>query len=322
MFEERNIKAFAFFNNKNTIIDFINNKNIKYIIFSCLNGHAINYINYIKQNISFNTYIFALRDGMWNLKQLNVKNSITSEISKGHDLIEKYIMSNYEKKHLKNTLRGYEKIITFNGFPQLDYCKFKKKNNDNRDILFVNNYDQINLWRLDKNPDLIQKTIQEYYYYISFLSDYCKKNNYNLLIKLKHNGRDIFNYITQNTKIKKIHNLSHVKVLDKENIYDYINSKIILIQGYSTFYLESLSVNNSVILCQNYKICDSLESDKFDLLKSKNTDELKVILDNIDSLINENYIKNIEEYKNYLEINDNNICNKILNTILNKYINE
>ena len=299
MFSNRKKSNYFFYDNISSILDIINTKKIKCIFFSCLNKYESVLLE-IKSKIPFKTFIFALRDGMWNFKQLDVINKyFNKQIIEHDEFIENYIMSNYEKRNLNNKIIGYDKIISFNSFPQLDYCRFIKENNrgkkNRKNILFVNNYDQINLWGMDKNENLQKEIVKEYLYYISFLSKYCINNNYDLIIKIKHNFRHVYNKIASNSDIVKIHNLPYVYVLDKENIYDYINSEIILIQGYSTFYLESLSVNSNVILCQNYKICDSLESDKFNLLKSKNTEELKFILDNIDSLINKKYIDNIND---------------------------
>jgi len=323
MFLKKKKTNYSFYNDISSIIELINEKKIKYIFFSCLNKYETVLLE-IKKKILFKTFIFALRDGMWNFKQLNVINKTKKEIIKYNKFIEKYIMSNYEKRNLNNEIVGFNKIISFEGFPQLDYCRFIKDNfNDNKckkNILFVNNYDQINLWGMNKNQNLINETVKEYLYYISFLSKYCSDNNYNLIIKIKHNFRHVYNKILNNPDIIKVHNLPHVYILDKENIYDYLDSHIILIQGYSTFYLESLSVNSNVILCQNYKICDSLESDKFNLLKSKNIEELKFILYNINNLINKTYINNINNYKKYLQIKKNNICKEIEKYIFNNYV--
>jgi len=107
-----------------------------------------------------------------------------------------------------------------------------------------------------------------------------------------------------NKKIKFIHSQPHVYILDSENIYDYIHANYILIQGYSTFYIESLMVNNNVIICQYTKICDSLETDQFNLLKSKNINELQYILDNINSIVDKEYIERIDKYKKYIGLSD------------------
>lgn len=317
--KESNIKKYYLINDydkfiKETINYLKNNNNIKYLFLCLINNEILPVLKYAK---SIGINIYYIHHGLWNKTQLNVINNNNKIVMK-YELVDHIIITNHEKSKLTN-VSDKNKLVGFNGMLQLDYVinkkQFKLKPGKKKNLLFVNNYDQINLW--GKNNSKNKDIINDYIYHISFLCDWCKNNNVNFYIKIKHNFRYIYDSMCRNTKIINIHKQSHVYLLDKENIYDYINADYILIQGYSTFYIESLLVNYNVIICQYMKICDSLETDQFNLLKSKNKEELKYILDNLNKLIDNKYILQIKKYINFFGLDDNlNIKKYILNHCL------
>lgn len=164
----------------------------------------------------------------------------------------------YDKAPMLRNTNLKDKNIVATGLSQFDnlYCVLRDNGFEatesqyDKTILFAGGYMILS----EKNKYVPRK---EYYSYVKYLAEVCNKNNWKLLIKpraddlsfLKQNVKNIpwtKQYVDMYANITKSENIT---LLDSDsNIYEYFNSDVVILDGWSTVEIETCLANVPTIV--------------------------------------------------------------------------
>ena len=166
-----------------------------------------------------------------------------------------------------------QQITTIHGFVGIDYLNITKPNHSTpNNILFIVNKAGFNY----KQVYDLNQTVKEYQTILNILSKFAIHHDYQIYIKFKPTGQ-----LEKKVRHNSLHKHKHIHTISSlDLIYPHlINSSIVIIQGYSTCYLESLYLDKPTILCQIPKTMDYLDIIKYKYLpQAYSTEQLMYLL--------------------------------------------
>lgn len=215
-----------------------------------------------------------------------------------------------------NLLNIFTPVKGFYGFDYINHVSkthVKTNINGNKNILII-----VNKSKFDKNLHYnINLTNKEYITILNTVIKVIDTHPINIYVKMKHNG-----CVESSTRNNKSHTHKNVHIINSNNVvYPHLlNADIVIIQGYSTCFYESLYLNKPTIVCQFPKNLDHLDIDNLPLLGQKLQSYTPTQLyDNIIELLNNpitsDYIKECQLYlKTKIGTPFESIVDKIINT--------